>query len=157
MLLKISKITPRCPKWLPGDEYTRESQLLGGKYTAESRLPCEEYPGSRLLSVVWTSIRTGLQQIFSWIIDQGIKTPQCIKRRKVLTPWSILHQKVLLLTNLGRLPSVFTTPESQLPGDEYTGESITNSNNSSNIQKNLKSFLGVYNGTRRRCLMKKTE
>jgi hypothetical protein len=94
-----------------------------------------------------------------------------------------------LLTNLGRLPGVFTTGESQLPcdeytresrlpgdeytgesrlpGDEYTGESrlpgseytrvsITNSNNSSNIQKNSKSFLGVSNGTRRRCLMKKT-
>jgi hypothetical protein len=83
-----------------------------------------------------------------------------------------------LLTNLGRLSGVFTTGESQLPGDEYTGESrlpgvfttggprlpgseytresITNSNNSSNIRKNSKSFLGVSNGTRRRCLMKKT-
>jgi hypothetical protein len=83
-----------------------------------------------------------------------------------------------LLTNLGRLPGVFTTGESQLPGDvytgesrlpgdeytgesrlpgsEYTGESITNSNNFSNIRKNSKSFLGVSNGTRRRCLMKKT-
>ncbi len=83
-----------------------------------------------------------------------------------------------MLTNLGRLPGVFTTGESQLPGDEYTGESrlpgdeytresrlpgseytgesITNSNNASNIRKNSKSFLGVSNGTRRRCLMKKT-
>jgi hypothetical protein len=83
-----------------------------------------------------------------------------------------------LLNNLGRLPGVFTTGESQLsgdeytgesglpgdeytgesrlPGSEYTGESITNSNNSSNIQKNSKSFLGMSNGTRRRCLMKKT-
>ncbi len=85
-----------------------------------------------------------------------------------------------MLTNLGRLPGVFTTGESQLSGDEYTGESrlpgdeytgesrlsgseytggresITNSNNSSNIRKNSKSFLGVSNGTRRRCLMKKT-
>jgi hypothetical protein len=83
-----------------------------------------------------------------------------------------------LLTNLGRLPGVFTTGESQLPGDEYTGESrlpgvfttresrlpgseytgesITNSNNSLNIRKNSKSFLGVPNWTRRRCLMEKT-
>ncbi len=60
-----------------------------------------------------------------------------------------------MLTNLGRLPGVFTTGESQLPGDEYTGESITNSNNSSNIRKISKTFLGVSNGTRRRCLMKK--
>ncbi len=50
MLLKISKITPRCPKRLPGDEYTGESQLPGGEYTGESQLPCDEYPGSRLLS-----------------------------------------------------------------------------------------------------------
>jgi hypothetical protein len=83
-----------------------------------------------------------------------------------------------LLTNLGRLPGVFTTGkskipggeytgesrlpgneytgESRLPGGEYTGESITNSNNSLNIRKNSKSFLGVSIGTRRRCLMKKT-
>ncbi len=83
-----------------------------------------------------------------------------------------------MFTNLGQLPGVFTTGESQLPGDEYTGESqlpddeytgesqlpgseytgvlIINSNNSSNILKNLKSFLDVYNGTRRRGLMKKT-
>ncbi len=51
MLLKISKMTPRCPKRLPGDEYTGESQLPGedlpgGEYTGESRLPCDEYPGT---------------------------------------------------------------------------------------------------------------
>ncbi len=37
MLLKIKKMTPRCPKRLPGDEYTGESQLPGGEYTGESR------------------------------------------------------------------------------------------------------------------------
>jgi hypothetical protein len=36
MLLKISQMTPRCPKRLPGVEYTGESQLLGGEYTGES-------------------------------------------------------------------------------------------------------------------------
>ncbi len=41
----------------------------------------------------------------------------------------------------------------RLPGDEYTGESITSSNNSSNIRKNSKSFLGVSNETRRRYLI----
>ncbi len=83
-----------------------------------------------------------------------------------------------MFNNLGRLPGVFTTGESQLPGDEYRGETrlpddeytwesqlpgsectgvlIINSNNSSNIRKNSKSFLGVYNRTRRRGLMKKT-
>ncbi len=37
----------------------------------------------------------------------------------------------------------------QLSGSEYTGESITNTNNSSNILKNLKSFLCMSNGTMR--------
>jgi hypothetical protein len=59
-------------------------------------------------------------------------------------------------TGESRLPGNEYTGESQLSGSEYTGESITNSNNSSNIRKNSKSFLGVSNGTRRRCLMKKT-
>ena len=49
MLLKISKMTPRCPKWLPGDEYTGESQLPGGEYTGESRLPGGEYTGESRL------------------------------------------------------------------------------------------------------------
>ena len=81
-------------------------------------------------------------------------------------------------TNLGWLPGVFITGESRLPGDEYTGESwlpggeytgesqlsgseytgesITNTNNFLKSQKNSKSFLGMSNGTRRSCLMKKT-
>ncbi len=59
-------------------------------------------------------------------------------------------------TGESRLPGNDYTGESRLPGSEYTGESITNSNNSSNIRKNSKSFLGVSKGTRRRCLMKKT-
>ncbi len=59
-------------------------------------------------------------------------------------------------TGESRLPGDEYTGESRLPGSEYTGKSIKNSNNSSNIRKNSKSFLGVSNGTRRRCLMKKT-
>ncbi len=59
--------------WLPGGEYTGESQLSADEYTWESQLPGDEY-----------------------------------------------------------------TEESRLPGSEYTGQSITNSNNSSNIRKNLK-------------------
>jgi hypothetical protein len=44
----------------------------------------------------------------------------------------------------------------RLPGGEYTGESITNTNNSTNICLDSKSFLGMPIGTRRSCLMKKT-
>jgi hypothetical protein len=59
-------------------------------------------------------------------------------------------------TGESRLPGDEYTEESRLPGSEYTGESITNSNNSSNIRKNSKFCLAVFNGTRRSCLMKKT-
>ncbi len=36
-------------------------------------------------------IFASMRKIFSWIIDQGVKTPQCIKHRGISTPWSILH------------------------------------------------------------------
>ncbi len=73
--LKIGKMAPRCPKRLPDDEYTGESRLPSGEYTEESRLPgdeytvesqlpCDENTGSRLFSVIWTSIRTVLQRKF---------------------------------------------------------------------------------------------
>jgi hypothetical protein len=77
-----------------------------------------------------------------------------------------------------RLHSVLTTGESWLPDVfctskffvnhlrstfkrfhpwrvEYTGEPITNTNNSLNIRKKLKSFCDLYNGNRSCCLMKK--
>ncbi len=61
--LTIGKMAPRCPKRLPGDEYTGESRLPSGEYTGESRLPgdeytvesqlpCDQYMGSRLFSVL---------------------------------------------------------------------------------------------------------
>jgi hypothetical protein len=43
-----------------------------------------------------------------------------------------------------------------LPGVFIAGESITNTNNSTNIRKNSKSFLDMPIGTRKKCLMKKT-
>jgi hypothetical protein len=45
--------------------------------------------------------------------------------------------------------------ESRLPSGEYTGKLITNTYNFSNIQKNLKSFLGMSSGTGRGCLITK--
>ncbi len=38
-------MTPQCPKRLPGDEYTSESQLPGGENTGESQLTDDEYTG----------------------------------------------------------------------------------------------------------------
>jgi hypothetical protein len=56
-----------------------------------------------------------------------------------------MFAKIAESKDSNRLPDVF-----------ITGESITNTNNSTNIQKNSKSVLGMPIGTRRRCLMKKT-
>ncbi len=44
----------------------------------------------------------------------------------------------------------------QLPGGFITGESITNTNNSTNIRKNSKLFLCMPIGTRSSCMIKKT-
>ncbi len=55
-------------------------------------------------------------------------------------------QKLPTLKDSNRLPDVF-----------IVRESITNTNNSTNIRKNLKSFLGMPIGTRRSCLMKKPD
>jgi hypothetical protein len=44
----------------------------------------------------------------------------------------------------------------RLPGELLTGESITNTNNSMNIQKNYKSFMDVPIGISRNCFKKKT-
>ncbi len=109
------------------------------------------------------------EETFMWQIDQGVKTPQCIHHRGILTlltPWCILHHEVLLQTNLGRFPSdeYTSTPESHdsslvnimgnlNPSGVYTGGPIMNTNNSSNIQKMLKTFLGMSDGTWI-CLMK---
>jgi hypothetical protein len=47
MLLKIGKMTLRCPKKTTDDENTGESSFPGGEYTheytGESQLPCDKY------------------------------------------------------------------------------------------------------------------
>jgi hypothetical protein len=52
---------------------------------------------------------------------------------------------------------VYSPPgqESRLAGVFTTGESIMNANNSTNMRRNSKSFLGMPTGTRRSCVMKK--
>ncbi len=46
MLLKIGKTTPRCPKLLPGDEYTDESWLPGGNIPGSL--------GSQVMNTPWS-------------------------------------------------------------------------------------------------------
>jgi hypothetical protein len=107
----MHKLTPRCPKQIPGDEYTWESQLPSGEYTMESLLP----------GLFVTSIRAGLQKNDWCLIQQGVMTALCIHTGgswlEYLTLTSVLH------SYLGWLSSVFITGESRLPSDAYTGES----------------------------------
>ncbi len=66
-----------------------------------------------------------------------------------------LNYSVMNMLGSHNSPVVNTQGSLDSPGGEYTGESIKNMNISSNIRKNSNSFLGVYNGTRRSCLIKK--
>jgi hypothetical protein len=56
MLLKIGKMAHRCPKGLPGDEYTGESRLPGDEYTMESRVTCDEYTCDEYTSLLITGV-----------------------------------------------------------------------------------------------------
>jgi hypothetical protein len=47
--------------------------------------------------------------------------------------------------------------ESRPSGGVYPGKRRMNTNNSLNIPKNLKFFLAMFDVTRRRCLMKKSD
>jgi hypothetical protein len=64
MLFKIGKMTPWCPKRIPGVEYTGVFKLLGDEYTVLWSLDSSVMNtlGSRLFSVLSTNIRRGLQK-----------------------------------------------------------------------------------------------
>ncbi len=59
-------------------------------------------------------------------------------------------ERISNFTNIREVIRVRT----RLPGVFITGKSITNMNNSTNIRKNLKSFLGMPVRTMKSCLMK---
>ncbi len=96
MLLKIGKMTPRCPKWIPGVQNDSpvintlaclDSPVTNTPWSLDS--PVMNTQGSQLLSVFWTSIRTGLQKTFWWMINQGVEAPQCINHRGISTTWCV--------------------------------------------------------------------
>ncbi len=76
MLLKISKMTPRCPKQLPSDEYT---QLLGGEYTGESRLIGDEYTGE---SITNSNYSSNIRQNLKFFLGVAIRTRRrCLMKK----------------------------------------------------------------------------
>ncbi len=54
MLLTIGNMTPWCPKWLPGDEYTRESRLPGVFWT--SRFICKPIEVDSPVGCFWKGL-----------------------------------------------------------------------------------------------------
>ncbi len=115
-----------------------------------------------------------------WWIHKGVSTTLSIwyQDQNWLTK---KNYGVAWYSSNGRLHSVFITEESRLPGifdtskcfckptpqwwilgaskpnGEYTREKMANMNNFRDICQNSKSFLGMSNGTKRSCLMKKKE
>ncbi len=121
--------------------------------TGESRLPCVFTTGElRLASIFitgesfWTSGShfTDLRSIQQSLKGLSFKKSS-VGYLNSLGTCDICVQKLPNLKDFNRLPGVF-----------IAGESITNTNNSTNIRKNSKSVLGMSIGTRRRCLVKKT-
>jgi hypothetical protein len=112
-----------------------------------------------------------------WCIHyRRVETPQCIHHWRIETRRCIHHQGVvlpilrrfiILKSTVGYFNYLGTChlclqklanlrDSNRLPGVFITGESITHMNNSTNIRKNTKSFLGMPIGTRRSCMMIKT-
>jgi hypothetical protein len=139
--LKIAVWSLKLVKRLPGVE--NDSSVMNSPGSLNS--PVMNTPGSRLLGVFGRIIRTGLQKNFMLTNRPGSQDSSNV-----------------LLPGESWLPDVFCTSKflknkfSRLLGDEYTGESITNTNNFLKIWKISKSFLGISKGKRKSCLMKKT-
>jgi hypothetical protein len=132
--------------WAACDEYTGESLLPGDKCAGESRLPglfcttqncfTKQIPGpyiARSLDSTIYSLQLSLHSR-EYLALAGIFAHQSLVDHRFISPGS---------------------GESRLHGGEYTRESVKNTNNSRTIGQNSKSFLGMFNGIRRNCLMKK--
>jgi hypothetical protein len=102
-------MTPQCPKWLPSDEYTRESQLPiseytgesqlpGSEYIEESQIPCDEYTSE---SISWYTLNKHqnrfTKKIFLVTNSSGVETPKCIHYRGVLPTWCILPRNTVFV------------------------------------------------------------
>jgi hypothetical protein len=122
---------------------TRESRLPGVFTTRESRLASVFITGE----LIWTPESHFIDfKEHTTIFKGSIILKLNCRLLNFLRTCALCFQKLPNLRDSNRLPSVFNT-----------WESITNTNNSTNIQKNLNSFLGLPIGTRRSCLMKKTQ
>jgi hypothetical protein len=78
MLLKIGKMTLRCPKRLHGNEYTGQSQTPVVNTPGILDSPVMNLLGRRLCSVFGTSIQTGLQKKLLVKKDLGVTTPSVL-------------------------------------------------------------------------------
>jgi hypothetical protein len=114
--------------------------MTGALYSRESRLHCLFITGES-----WLPVYLAQESVFA---DQFWLTPRCIHHQWVSTQrWQIYRG---VTTPGGELR------ESWLPSNKYTGESIKNMNNSTNIRRKPKYCLGMSYWTRKSCLEKMT-
>jgi hypothetical protein len=144
---------------------TLRSRLPGEFITEESRLPCVFIAGESRLPGVFTTGELRLSSVF--ITGESFWTPGVIllilmSTQQSLKGLSFQKSFVGYCNSLGKcdlclkkLPNL--KDSNRLPGVFIARESITNTNNSTNIRQNSKSFLCLSIGTRRSCLMKKPD
>jgi hypothetical protein len=143
---------------------TLRSRLPGVFITGELRLPCVFITGESRLPGVFTTGELRLTGVFT--TGELFWTPgsHFTDFKEHIT---IFKGSVILKIDVGYFNSLGTCDlclqklpkrrdSNRLPGVFITGESITNTNNSTNILKKSKLFLGLPIGTRRSCLIKKT-
>ncbi len=144
---------------------TLRSRLPGVFITGKSRLPCVFITGESRLPGVFTTGELRLAGVF--ITRESFWTPGShftdFKEHTTILKGSIILKIVCRLLYLPRdmwfmfAKTAEPKDSNRLPSVFIAGESITNTNNTTNIQKNSKSFLGMPIGTRRSCLMKKMD
>jgi hypothetical protein len=143
---------------------TLRSRLPGVLITGESRLPCVFITGELRLPGVFTTGELRLPSVFITGESFGHRGVILLILRSIQQPlkgMSFLKLSVVYFNSLGTcdlcLQKLHNLKDSYwLLGVFVAGESISNTNNSTNIQKYSKSFLGMPIGTRKSCLLKKT-
>ncbi len=124
-------------------------QLLGDDTPGESRLSCGEYSGESTSCSIWNKHGNRLQKkiLVTKKIDQVVRNSQFITHRGVLSPRCILHQQFFWKPILGWLLGVPV---------HHRGVGYECDNSLNIWKKNLKSFLGMFNGVRISCLILQT-
>ncbi len=152
MLVDSSVVNHSRESQLPGDEYTGESPLPSDEYTEESRIPGSEYTGESITnSNISSNIRKIRNPFFFFLY---IFRVFC-----VYVPLPPLRGQHTVLCHPRWLPTLGLTEFAVCWGEAGFEPRTTDLQSGALLLSHLsssESFLGVSNGIRRRCFMKKT-